>query len=288
MPEPSILTRPDAQIAYYVDGALPPAGGERPLVMIGQPMDASGFAALTAEFGDRTVVRYDPRGFGASTRDDGTRINRAEVQAEDVHALIAEIGGGPVDLLASSGGAITALALVQQYPEDVAVLVAHEPPLMGVLPDAQVARRAYDVVSKSYAERGFGAGMAGFIHYTSWQGEFTDAYFELAVPEPAAFGLPDDDSGDRSDPLLSDVSDPIVDFKPDWEAIKRAPTRVVLAVGEETGDAFTARTARAVARLLGQVVAVFPSHHGGFSGGEHGYPGKPAEFAVKLREVLAG
>jgi len=31
---------------------------------------------------------------------------------------------------------------------------------------------------------------------------------------------------------------------------------------------------------------VFPSHHGGFVGGDSGYAGQPEAFAHKLREVL--
>jgi hypothetical protein len=44
----------------------------------------------------------------------------------------------------------------------------------------------------------------------------------------------------------------------------------------------------ATAELLGQHATVFPSHHGGFLGGEHGYAGQPEAFARRLREVLAG
>jgi hypothetical protein len=32
---------------------------------------------------------------------------------------------------------------------------------------------------------------------------------------------------------------------------------------------------------------MFPSHHGGFLGGEFGWPGQPEAFAARLREVLA-
>jgi hypothetical protein len=75
-------------------------------------------------------------------------------------------------------------------------------------------------------------------------------------------------------------------YRPDVEALTAASTRVVIAVGEETGNTFTGRTAVATAELLGQEVTVFPSHHGGFAGDEFGYPGQPEAFAKKLREVL--
>jgi hypothetical protein len=61
----------------------------------------------------------------------------------------------------------------------------------------------------------------------------------------------------------------------------------VVAVGEESAGTFTGRTAVATAELLGQQATVFPSHHGGFLGGEHGYAGQPEAFARRLREVLA-
>ena len=103
--------------------------------MIAQPMDASGFGALASHFPDRTVVTYDPRGLGRSTRKDGRVNNTPTVQADDVHAIIEALGAGPVEMFASSGGAVTALALVAAYPDDVTTLVAHEPPLIPVLPE---------------------------------------------------------------------------------------------------------------------------------------------------------
>ncbi len=127
---------PGATIAYDVRGPLPTADGRPPLVMIAQPMDASGFETLASFFGDRTVVTYDPRGLGRSVRSDGRTDNDPEQQAEDVHGLLGVLDSGPVDLFASSGGAVTALALVAAHPQDVRILVAHEPPLLRLLPDA--------------------------------------------------------------------------------------------------------------------------------------------------------
>lgn len=131
------LKTPEVDIVYDVEGPLPTADGRPPLFMIGQPMDASGFRTLTSYFPDRTVVTHDPRGLGRSTRKDGRVHNEPTVQAEDVHAVIEEVGAGPVEMFASSGGAVTALALVTAHPNDVTTLVAHEPPLIQVLPDAE-------------------------------------------------------------------------------------------------------------------------------------------------------
>ncbi|NEB36006.1 alpha/beta hydrolase [Streptomyces sp. SID14515] len=280
------LTTAGANLVYDVRGPLPTADGRPPLFLIGHPMDASGFAALAARFPDRTVVTYDSRGLGRSTREDGRVDWTPGILADDVHAVVAALGAGPVEMFASSGGAVAALALVARHPDDVTTLVAHEPPLVTITPDGPAAVRARAGVRDAYEKRGWGAGMAAFVAMTSWEGEFTDAYFARPAPDPAAFGMPAEDDGSRDDPLLSDRSWAISDHRPDVDAIAAAPTRVVIAVGEESRAVQTGRTSDAAAELLGQRVTVFPSHHGGFLDGEFGYPGKPDEFAARLREVL--
>ena len=280
------LVLDDAEIVYDVRGSLPTADGRPPLLMIGQPMDASGFTALADRFSDRTVVTYDPRGLGRSVRRDGRVDNDPDVQASDVHRLIEALGVRPVDLFASSGGAVTALALVAAHPNDVVTLVAHEPPLTSVLPDAAEAERAFADVVAAYQAKGWGAGMGRFLALTSWPGRFTADFFGRPAAAPSAFGLPDVDDGTRDDPLLSGSSAAVTAFRPDVAALRAAPTRVVIAVGEESAGTFTARTSEAMAALLEQDPVVFPSHHGGFVGGEGPYAGKPAEFAERLRTVL--
>ncbi|MEU2373189.1 alpha/beta hydrolase [Streptomyces pseudogriseolus] len=277
-----------ANLVYDVRGPLPAGDGRPPLMMIGQPMDASGFATLATRFPERTVVTYDPRGLGRSVRKDGRTDHAPRTQADDVHAVIEALGAGPVEMFASSGGAVTALAVVEKYPSDVTTLVAHEPPLITLTPDGPAAVRARARVREAYEERGWGAGMAAFVAMTSWVGEFTDAYFAQPAADPAAFGMPTEDDGSRDDPLLSDRSWAVSGYRPDADAITAAPTRVVIAVGEESENLLTARTSAAAAELLGQKAVVFPSHHGGFCGGEFGYPGKPDEFALRLRQVLDG
>ena len=96
---------------------------------------------MASHFPDRTVVLYDPRGLGRSTRSDGRGDHSPTVQANDVHAVIEEIGAGPVEMFASSGGAVIALVVVAAYPDDLITLAAHEPPLISVLPDSAAAER---------------------------------------------------------------------------------------------------------------------------------------------------
>ena len=281
-----ILQGAEVDLAYDVHGPLPTADGGPPLMLIGQPMAADGFATLASLLPDRTVITYDPRGMGRSTRKDGVVEQFPEVQAEDVHAIIEALDAGPVDLFGSSGGAITALALVAAHPDDVLTLVAHEPPLIPVLSDKEASERARAEVTEVYRAKGWGAGMAAFIAMTSWQGEYTDDYFAQPAADPAVFGLPTEDDGTRDDPLLSDHSWAVSSYRPDVEALTAAPTRVVIAVGEESAGTFTARTSLAMAELLDQHATVFPSHHGGFAGGEFGYAGQPEAFAKRLEEVL--
>ena len=280
------LETAEVDIAYDVHGPLPTADGRPPLFMIAQPMDASGFSTLASHFPDRTVVTYDPRGLGRSTRKDGRVDNAPAVQAGDVHAVIEALGAGPVEMFASSGGAVTALALVAAYPNDVTVMVAHEPPMIPVLPDADAAERARAGVRDANEATGSSAGMAAFMAMTSWRGEFTDDYFAQPAPDPVQFGMPTEDDGSRDDPLLSDRSWAVSGYRPDFDALAAAPTRIVIAVGEESQGTFTGRTAVATAELLEQQATVFPSHHGGFLGGEFGYAGQPEAFARKLHDVL--
>lgn len=287
--ETRTLELPEVDLVHDVRGPLPAADGRPPLLMIGQPMCADGFEALAREFPDRTVVTYDPRGLGRSTRRrDGRTDQNPDDQTADLHALVQHLDAGPVDVFASSGGAVTALVWAATHPEDLVTVVAHEPPATWALPDAAAATRAFEEVSAAYAQRGFGAGMAAFITMTGWQGEFTDEYFAQPAPDPALFGLPTEDDGSRDDPLLSERSDEVTTSRFDVEALRTGTPRIVLAVGEETGDAITARTTRGVADVLGLPVTVFPSHHGGFASAEGPWPGKSVEFGARLTEVLAG
>ncbi len=286
--ETKTLEVPGATITYDVRGPLPPADGRPVLVMIGQPMDAHGFGTLAGLMSGagRTVVTYDPRGLGRSTRSDGRTDNDPVVQAQDLHLLAEHRGTGPVDVLGSSGGAVTGLAWVSAHPGDVATLVAHEPPLFAVLPDAEQAEAAFAAVRSAYHEKGWGHGMAAFIGLTMWQGEFTDEYAAQPAPDPATFGMPTEDDGSRGDPLLSGASDPVTAYRPDPATIAAAPTRVVVGVGVESAETFTGRTSRHAAEHLGVELVEFPSGHGGFMGDEYGQRGEPEAFAETLTRVL--
>jgi pimeloyl-ACP methyl ester carboxylesterase len=259
---------------------------EPPLVLIGSPMAAAGFGTLAGYFPDRTVVTYDPRGSERSELADPAAPISPEDHVEDLHRLIGEVGG-PVDLFASSGGAVNALALVAAYPADVRTLVAHEPPLASILPDREHALAAVRAIHDSYLRGGFGAGMAHFMAVTSHRGPFTAEIAGQPGPDPAMFGMPSEDDGSRNDVMLGKMMLTTPTYEPDFEALRAAPTRIVLASGAESAGEMANRGGHAVAEQLGTEAVVFPSHHGGFLGGEYGWPGEPEAFAAKLREVLA-
>ncbi len=257
------------------------------LFMIASPMGAAGFGTLATHFGDRTVVTYDPRGSERSTRTDGTTQNTVEEHADDLHRLISAIDPGPVDLFASSGGAVNALALVALHPQQVRTLIAHEPPLVTVLPDRERALAATRDMYETYQRSGLGQGMAKFIALTSHKGEIPADWLDRPAPDPAAFGLPTEDDGSRDDPLLGQAMGSTPLYEPDFDALRAASARIVMAAGSESAGEMANRGAFAVAERLGTTPVVFPSHHGGFLGGEYGWSGDPDAFAAKLREVLA-
>ena len=277
------LEVPGATLTYDV---RPGGSGDAPpLFLIGSPMAAAGFGSLAGHFADRTVVTYDPRGSERSTKPNMTSQSTPEDHADDLHRIIQEVGG-PVDLFASSGGAVNALALVATHPEDVRTLVAHEPPLASVLPDADHAKAAARAVADTYQRSGFGAGMAHFIAVVSHQGRFPADFAQQPPPDPAMFGMPTGDDGSRTDPLMGQNLLTITHYEPNFDALQSASTRIVMAAGAESHGAMASRGAHAVAERLDTEVVIFPSDHGGFLGGEYGQTGEPEAFAAKQRQVL--
>ena len=117
-------------------------------------------------------MTYDPRGAERSTKDDPAVDATPRSHADDLHRIIEALGGGPVDLFASSGGAVNALALVATHPEDVRTLVAHEPPLARGPARPGVRPRGRPRDHDTYQRSGWGAGMAHFIAVVSHRGPF--------------------------------------------------------------------------------------------------------------------
>src|SRR6266508_3571861 len=280
----STLDVPGAVLHYDVREAR--ADTSPILLMIASPMDASGFASLAGHFQDRTVVTYDPRGVSRSKRTDAASASTPEQHADDLHRLISALGGGPVDIFASSGGAVNALALVARHPEQVRTLVAHEPPAAQALPDREQALAATVDIRRTYERDGIGPAMAKFIALTSLRGAIPVDFAGRPVQNPADFGLPTEDDGSRDDPLVGQHIIACTHYEHDFDALRAASTRIVVGVGAESEGEMAHRAAVAVAERLGTNAVTFPSHHGGFLGGEFGMKGDPDAFAVTLRQVL--
>ena len=278
-PRTRTLDVPGARLTYDVRG--PESESAEPvLLMVGSPMDASGFAMLAGRFPERTVVTYDPRGVGRSPRADGVTAATPDEHAEDLHRVISELDAGPVDIFGSSGGAVNALALVTRHPEGVRTLVAHEPPLATVLPDREEALAVSEDIHETYERDGFGPAMAKFIAFTSVRGP-TPPDLPNPAPSPADFGLPTEDDGSRDNPLLGPHMIYVTRYEPDFDSLRRASTRIVVAGGAQSEGTFPYRAALAVSERLGTEAVIFPSHHGGF-----GQQGDPDGFAATLRRVL--
>jgi pimeloyl-ACP methyl ester carboxylesterase len=278
------LAAPGAVLHYDVrsaDSTVHPV-----LLIIGSPMGAAGFVTLAGHFADRTVVTYDPRGSGRSPRTDGASETTPDEHADDLHRLIDALDGGPVDIFATSGGAVNALALAAKHPEQVRTLVAHEPPASRELPDSGLVLAACADIHDTYQRSGFGPAMAKFIAMVSQQGPFPADYADRPDPDPAAYGLPTQDDGSRSDPLLGQNMLSSPNYKHDFDALRAGPVRVVIGVGEESGQMVPGRAAVMVADRLGTRPVTFPGGHDGFLGGEFGRTGKPDAFAATLRDVL--
>jgi pimeloyl-ACP methyl ester carboxylesterase len=275
---------PGAVLTYDVrrngtaDGAV--------LLLIGSPMGATGFDTLAGYFPDRTVVTYDPRGVERSRRTDGAATTTPEEHADDLSRLITALESGPVDLFASSGGAINALALVARHPDQVRTLVAHEPPAAALVPDREFALAACQDIHRTYQRSGMGPAMAKFIAIVTHKGPVPADYLDRPAPDPAMFGLPAEDDGSRDDVLLGQNLVSCTHFEPDVDALRAASTRVVVAAGAESEGELAHRGAHAAAERLGTTPVIFPSDHGGFLGGEYGQTGAPGPFAARLREVL--
>jgi pimeloyl-ACP methyl ester carboxylesterase len=256
--------------------------GHPVLLLIGAPMGASGFAALAEQFADRTVVTYDPRGTERSQRTDGEPPgSEPDEHAEDLRRLIQTLDARPADVFGSSGGAVNALALVARHPRLIRTLVAHEPPAAQQLPDRGPVLAACADIRETYQRSGFGPAMATFIALVSHAGPIPPGFPGQPAPDPAAFGLPGQDDGSRDDPLLGLHMTACAGHQHDFDALRAAPTRIILGVGTQSGQMLAGRAAVAVAERLGTTPVAFP-------GGHDGFLSDPGAFAAILRTTLDG
>jgi pimeloyl-ACP methyl ester carboxylesterase len=268
LPASHMLDVPGACLYYEVQGSGPP------LMLIGHPMDASGFAAIAPALAEVfTVLTYDPRGFGHSTIDDPIQDGEPDLLADDVRRVLeAAVGKVPAHVFGSSGGAVTGLALIAHYPDHVQTLIAHEAPLALILPEAEHARAAFQAIYDTFSAKGLVAAWEAFSTFTG---------LDMGPQDPPA---------DPQPPSAEDVATsmrffehgllPIALYQPDFPALEAAPTRLIVAGGTESIGEFPQRAAVALADRLGTPLMNFP-------GGHVGFLTAPAEFASALGRALA-
>jgi pimeloyl-ACP methyl ester carboxylesterase len=264
------LVVPGARLYYEVRGEGPL------LVIVGSPMAAAEFAPLAeALAGDHTVVTTDPRGISNSPVDDPDQDSTPDLRADDVAAILDDLGADTADVFGSSGGAITGLALVTRHPDRVRTLVAHEPPVLELLPDAAQQRATTDDIIEIFHREGLGAAMMKFMINAGFQAGSPDGAHGVPVaPEPSPQRLAD---GTRF--VLHEMRG-TAGYRPDIAALTRGPARVVIGIGAASGHLVTYRTSTALAENLGVSPVEFPGDHGGFLTA-------PAEFADILRDTLS-
>lgn len=264
------LDVPGARLYYERRGSGPL------LLMIGSPMDSTGFAGLADAVADRyTVVTYDPRGTGNSVSEDMTEDVTPEQQADDVHRLLSALGREPADIFGSSGGAVVGLALVTAHADRVRTLVAHEPPVVELLPDSGQARADIDEIYATYRTDGADKAMQKFMVHAGL-GEppgQDDAPRWQPSPEQMAR------MRSATEHFLAHLLRPTTRYRPDVEALRAASTRIVVGGGVTSKGQLAQRSAAALAERLGTGLVDFPGDHGGFIA-------QPAEFGRVLDEVL--
>lgn len=257
---PHSLAVPGATLTYHREGS-----GPLLLLIPGGAMDSEPFAGLAVALaGHFTVVRYDPRGIGASPFTGAGHSITVAGQADDALALIDALSPGePASVLGSSGGALTGLDLVTRYPQRVRRLVAHEPPLADLGSGADTEED--DELRRIHREQGPAAAAAAFLAATGLDGGTPTDPEQLSPPLVANF-----------DVFYRWMFDAIGAYRADLEALRSRP--VVVGVGEDSEQG-AERAARELARRLGQEPEPFPGDHVGFAA-------DPERFATRLERVL--
>jgi pimeloyl-ACP methyl ester carboxylesterase len=230
------------------------------------------------------VITYDPRVSERSKLEEGAEVSY-EVHGEDVHRVVEATGLGPVDVFASSGGAVAALPWLLAHPDEVGTVVAHEPPLSALLEDREMLDRVLADIAATYREKGQGPALAKFIQLVMHDGPLPADYLERPAPDPAQFGLSAADDGGRDDALLGHNLT-MQPYHPDGAALRASGVRIVPAVGATSGGTMPHRGGEALAGLLGVAAVEFPGDHGGFVANEWSPHNDPSAFADRLREVL--
>lgn len=221
------------------------------------------------------VLTYDRRGLSRSTIGAAQAASHTlTTHADDLHHLLAALTRESVFVAGSSIGALIGLELVARHPEQVHVLVAHEPPIFQLLPDAarDAALRTQQDIEHTFEREGAAAAMAKFVPF---------AGVDLQDREPGVM-VPPPPTPQRAANLrffFTHDSPAVRVHRLDLSALRAASTRIVPAAGRSFPDSMPHRCAQVLAQQLGTALVEFP-------GGHTGWLLRPQEFARKLTDVL--
>jgi pimeloyl-ACP methyl ester carboxylesterase len=274
-PELTTVEVPGAELYTEIRGSGPVL-----LLITGGPTDAGMFEDLAGRLADRyTVVSYDQRGHSRSTIEGEPDDILAE-HADDAAAILRATTDEPAYVYGNSGGGTIGLELVARHPELVRTLVAHEPPLFELLPDAPEWRSKVGQISELYAAQGAFPAMGLFGAVVEEGGPKYSEEMARREPTPESQEMGARMMG-NFDLFLAHELPRIGGYVPDVDALRAAPTRIVSAAGETSEEQAARRAAIALAEQLGSDVTFLPGAHGGWGS-------DPQEFADRLDEALRG
>ncbi|MFE9796012.1 alpha/beta fold hydrolase [Streptomyces goshikiensis] len=255
--------------------------GQGPLLLLisGGSGGAASFDGIADDLAaEYTVATYDPRGMSRSTLDDPEADQRVAEHAHDALQFMDLLSPGePARVFGSSSGAITALHLLTAYPERVERLVAHEPPLVEVLPDAPEHRALIARVQETFSSEGLMPAMAAFAAGMKKDGDTTEPKAEVKLPPQAAA---------RAERTMANlpyfvgrIVPSFMSYAPDIQRLKKLSDRFVLACGQDSRGELPYRPAAFLAEHLAMELRHFP-------GGHTGLTTHPAEFGELLRKTF--
>ncbi len=220
-----------------------------------------------------TTISYDRRGLLRSPLDDPRQPLTVEQHAEDARELIRTLASGPVFAFGSSVGASIGLELLARSPDQIAMLVAHEPPAVDLLTGAW--RERYDQLCCEIRDAALREGprQALRIQVT---GLGIDGEDREDDAEPPASGRI---QSKETTFLLTREARAIERYRLKLEVLREHSDKVVCAFGASSREYYPAQCAMALAAAIGSASKEFP-------GGHTGYVLRPRAFAQTLETVL--
>lgn len=230
---------------------------------------------LTAGY---TVVSYDRRGNSRSPlRGDPTL--RMEQQSSDALAVLRVAGAATGSVFGNSGGAIIALDMAARYPDAVDAVIAHEPPIIGVLPDVDDLAAAFEEVVSTNEADGWEAALIKFAAPTRISRASAAALPDPAPDTLAALTALTTRLAKNWAFFFEHEMRAFARYEPDLDGLRGNGVPLLFAGGHESRTFTACRAAEALAELVGAPFAEFPGGHGG-------YLEDPDGFAAVLDRVV--